>query len=206
MRDEPARLREARGNGVPLLLTAGDVRIERAAEWPLWMLAVSRAIADPAAVIERAVGYAAPRRPNHYARSSKGDGFCLWFSPHRWLVRCDVGDPFAERLAHGMSDATACAVNVTGSMLGVHLIGKGARGILSQGCHLDLSSRAFPAGMGARTLFVFDAAVVLCGIVSPDSFTLYYDASLDAPMTDWLAAAAIGNRDLQSSSRNYNGT
>lgn len=114
---------------------------------------VLRGDAAVAAAASAAFGVALPTRP--LTASEAGPRAALWLGPDEWLLLA----PAAELAGIMRSLETALAqlphslVDVSHRQLGLLLAGWLAARVLSSGCPLDLSMRAFPVGMVVRTVF-----------------------------------------------------
>jgi sarcosine oxidase subunit gamma len=77
----------------------------------------------------------------------------------------------AAAIEAALSDEAHSLVDISHRNAAFAVSGGRAREVLNGGCPLDLDDRAFPAGMGTRTLFGKAEVVLLCS-GSPSGFRL----------------------------------
>lgn len=139
----------------PLPLTAlppSDAAFAAAPAPPMGRL-VLRGDAAVAAAAGAAFGVAIPARPLVAAESSTRAA--LWLGPDEWLLLAPAAElaGITRSLQAALAELPHSLVDVSHRQLGLALTGRLAARVLSSGCPLDLSPRAFPVGMAARTLF-----------------------------------------------------
>lgn len=176
----------------------GDDRLEIVELPDRGLLAYQVYRQSPAAFarLRRALGFEPPSRPNR--ASSAEDVHCLWTTPHRWLIDCDIRrssallDALGDRDGDNEGDDPGLArpVSCADAFTSVLLRGRDAVGLLARGCALDLRESAAPVGIASRTFFA-DVPLVIHRS-APTSFRLHVDVSLGHYLGSWLRDAAAG--------------
>ena len=79
----------------------------------------------------------------------------LWLGPDEWLIIREGGgsEMFPTRIGLALGSQPYSLVDVSSRQLGLIVSGARAARILSAGCPLDLSPKAFPVGTATRTIF-----------------------------------------------------
>lgn len=129
--------------------------------------------------------------PKAMLRAGEARGWhALHLSPDEWLL---IGWPdeaadMTRRVASNASGVAHSLVDISERSLAVTVSGEGAADILNAGCALDLSDRAFPAGMCTRTLFG-KADILLWRSSDAPAFRVEYARSFAGYVRKLLAAA-----------------
>lgn len=118
-----------------------------------------------------------------------GDPAAHWLGPEEWLLSSDrqsaadmiraIGKALAGQLhaATDLSSGNAC----------FSLRGPAARRLLAMGCGIDMHAGSFQVGQCARTRFALMAVLIVA--IGEQQFDLYFDASQERYLADWLAGA-----------------
>jgi sarcosine oxidase, subunit gamma len=123
---------------------------------------------DAAAAAGAALGLDLPRTP---LRAVTGPSWAaLWLGPDEWLLMGPEDDaaPMGRVLAERLAGVAHSLVDVSHRQTGVIVEGPGAAVALNAAVPLDLSPRAFPVGMCART--IFEKAEIVLWRTDPDRF------------------------------------
>jgi sarcosine oxidase subunit gamma len=113
----------------------------------------------------------------------------LWLGPDEWLLLCAAGRAAAviEALRAALSGRHAAIVDIGDARCAAHLSGAAARGVLAQGCAVDLHPRAFAPGTVAQTRLA--QAEVILHRSAEDGFDIYVARSFADYLWRWLADA-----------------
>lgn len=154
---------------------------------------VLRGDAAVAAAAGAAFGMAIPARP--LAAAQAGPRAALWLGPDEWLLLAPAAElaGIVRSLETALAQLPHSLVDVSHRQVGLLLAGRLAARVLSSGCPLDLSPRAFPVGMAARTLF-HKAEIVLWR--QAEGFHLEVWRSFAPYVAGHLAAARKGAEGL----------
>ena len=112
------------------------------------------------ATAARVLGRALPTQPNTTRRC--GPRLALWLGPDEWLVRQPIAEveAVAGSLRRALVDTHATVVDVSDRACVLRLSGAAARGVLAQGCPLDLHPRAFRPGDCAQSHYLKSAILI----------------------------------------------
>lgn len=154
---------------------------------------ILRGDAAAAAQAGFAFGAAIPTRP--LTSAAAGPRAALWLGPDEWLLLAPIGEQavLARAMETALAGAPHSLVDVSHRQVAFSLRGRLAARALTSGCPLDLSAKAFPPGMAARTLF-HKAEIVLWR--EPEGFHLEVWRSFAPYVAGHLAAARKGAEGL----------
>ena len=101
-----------------------------------------------------AVAFGAAPSPEPMRAVEGGARAALWLGPDEWLLLApgEDADALASSLEANLAGVAHSLVDVSHRQIGLDVGGALAARALNAGCPLDLSERAFPAGMVTRTL------------------------------------------------------
>ncbi len=120
-----------------------------------------------------------------------GERAALWLGPDEWLLLAPAGQAgLATRLERALGGLPHSLVDVSHRQIGLLVHGPQAELLLSSGCPLNLSIRAFPVGMCTRT--VLAKAEVVLWRTAAAQFRLEVWRSFAPYVTQFLAEAARG--------------
>ena len=112
------------------------------------------------ATAARVLGVPLPTEPN----TTQGHGACLalWLGPDEWLLRLPLAEAeaWAESLQSALAEEHAAVVDVSDRACVLRLSGAAARGVLAQGCPLDLHPRLFQPGACAQSHYLKTAILI----------------------------------------------
>lgn len=131
---------------------------------PLVGFCIFRASPEDEALHARAasvLGIGLPLRPNTFTQGA--DIRAIWLGPDEWMLASAVRSArdMEDRLRHALGPGHYSVVDVTSGYTSVTLSGRKAPLVLSRGCPLDLSARAFAMGECAQSV-LFKAPVIVC--------------------------------------------
>lgn len=117
--------------------------------------------ADAIELASKAFGVAIPTRP--CTSATAGERSAFWLGPDEWLLIAPEADTAAlqQGLMAALEGVNCALVDVSHRQKALLLDGPGAATMLNAGVPLDLSLKAFPVGIVARTIFE-KAEIVLC--------------------------------------------
>ena len=142
-------LSTARAASLPAALLAATSGITAAPPMARFILRGLDAVAPAGA----ALGLSIPTRP--LTSATAGDRSALWLGPDEFLLLAPAADTaiLQAQLTTALT-GTACAlVDVSHRQTALQLDGPASAAMLNSGVPLDLSLKAFPVGMVARTIF-----------------------------------------------------
>ena len=156
--------------------------VDRAA----FMVSRSRLARGVGPRLAEALGVPCPE-PCRFGMSDGGGPLLLAYAPCQWLVLLPAAEAERARIAmqKALSGVTAHVFDFDGGLEGISAGGPGAPGLMAAASTVDFSADAFPTGMGVRTRFVHQSALVLRRDDSP-TFEIFYDGSLGWSMEQWL--------------------
>lgn len=147
--------------------------------------------ATPALIeaVTAGLGAPPPAEPNTSTRA--GARTALWLGPGEWRVVGPPGDAtgLVAALRAAVPRRLAAVVDVSDFYTTIRLVGPAARGVLAQGCPLDLHPRVFRAGQCAQSL-LGGIDVLLHLRDDAPTFDLQVRWSHAAYLWAWLDAAA----------------
>jgi sarcosine oxidase subunit gamma len=157
-------LSSARTGSLPAAIATSNVTVTPAAPASRFVLRGVDAIAAAGA----AFGVAIPTRP--LASETSGDRAALWLGPDEWLLLAPEAETATiYQQVSGALDGIACAlVDVSHRQTALLVEGSKAASVLNAGVPLDLSLKAFPVGMVART--IFEKAEIVLWRTGPEAF------------------------------------
>jgi sarcosine oxidase subunit gamma len=146
-----------------------------------------------AALAGAAFGAPMPVRP--LSSSAADRRAALWLGPDEWLLLAPLAEqaPLAEALRTALATVAHSLVDVAHRQVAFAISGRLAARVLTSGCPLDLSTRAFPVGAVTRTLF-HKADIVLWR--EAEGFHLEVWRSFAPYVVGHLDAAQRGAQDL----------
>jgi sarcosine oxidase, subunit gamma len=138
--------------GLPVRMTAEDVRLQERAFLGHINLRCDPADAELTGAIERALECSLPRKPNTFQRASAGLKV-LWLGPDEWLVVTPEGgeEMVAAALRRAVSEGFAGVVELGSGQTVIEIAGPRAREVIAKGCPLDLHPRMFGPGSCAQS-------------------------------------------------------
>jgi sarcosine oxidase subunit gamma len=115
----------------------------------------------------------------------------LWLGPDEWLIIDAPGTAptLVADLETATTDAFATVVDLSANRTTIELSGPATRGVLAQGCAIDLHPRAFGPAQCAQTLLA-QANVILDQLDDRPTYRLYVRPSFAAYLATWLIEAA----------------
>ena len=112
------------------------------------------------ATAARVLGVPLPTEPN----TTQGHGACLalWLGPDEWLLRLPLAEAeaWAAALQSALAEEHTAVVDVSDRACVLRLSGAAARGVLVQGCPLDLHPRLFQPGACAQSHYLKTAILI----------------------------------------------
>jgi sarcosine oxidase subunit gamma len=138
--------------------------------------------------VGQALGFPLPRMPN---TSAHRGALCLWMSPSSWLfvTEEETRESLAETLEAAVKDLDAAVTDISDSRTTIRLAGPRLLEVISKGCALDLSKKAFEPRAVIRTL-IADVPVILYHEESGSYFDVHVDAFDADYLWTWLIEAA----------------
>ncbi len=176
----------ARTQVSPVIVREG-LEVVRRVGLPFCVLRTRELDALPAAELGEAFGVTWPTEPNTGA--DDGAVGVFWLAPGEWAVTGLDPAEVSRRAAGALGGALHHVADTTDGLALFAVSGPRARGLLAQGCGLDLHPRTFPSEACAQTLFA-QVPVLLHRVRSDDSFHLAVGATLAEHLTAWFKAAA----------------
>lgn len=131
--------------------------------------------------------------PNHVV--AHDDWRSLWMRPDGWLlIGQSDGAVLPDQLLKLEAESTCRITDMAHALVGIRVVGRNARDLLSKGTPLDLRQLRFSAGQCAHT---WCAGFRILIEARGEGFDLYVDSALAVAFWHWLADAATEFKGIE---------
>jgi heterotetrameric sarcosine oxidase gamma subunit len=166
-------------------LSTDRLSIERLPPTPVLHLQIRRPSVETAARLGDLIGEQAPVTPNNAAGPMNRRISCV--APGEWML---VGQFALDALAAAAAGSPFHVAGIGDGRAVFEIKGEHARGLIAQGCSIDLHEREFPNGRCARTLFASVGALI-DRLPGPHAFRVIVDVSYAHHVECWLEDALL---------------